>query len=223
MATPTSPTAPTGSLKRKAPSNPDPSFQKRAKLPSGYKPSRRPLLRAAIPSPFAAAYAPKVVYMKHSTPFIPTIKRVRGLLRQIERREYQSLSAGRKPLDARTVEAAIANAGENKRGGPKEAVYVKATGRAIEKALGVGLYFQEEGGFGVRIETGTMQAVDDVVEERKGGFLGGWVERKLGGSPGNVEDMEVDEVGGEVVTAVVEVPETRMRALNTITVAITLR
>jgi hypothetical protein len=35
--------------------------------------------------------------------------------------------------------------------------------------------------------------------------------------------MEVDEVGGEVVTAVVEVPETRMRALNTITVAITLR
>lgn len=44
----------------------------------------------------------------------------------------------------------------------QEEVVVKATGKAIERALHVALHFSKESDCLVRIRTGTMGAVDDV-------------------------------------------------------------
>ncbi|KAF2807491.1 uncharacterized protein BDZ99DRAFT_537109 [Mytilinidion resinicola] len=268
MTTPTEPTSST-TLKRKsldAPATSKPP--KRPRLPPGYKSTPRPIPHPAIPTPFASADAPKNVYVKHNTPFISAVKRIRGLLRQIEKRETQSLSSGRKPLDAKTVEAAIANARENKDAGKEgEPVYLKATGRAIDRALHVALYFQEQG-FELEIETGAVEVVDDVVRERKGGYLGSWVKRgeeveevedenekeeavdtemkddglkKEGGGEKEVaelekppekkaaEEKEVAEMGKspekkateeKEETATDDIPESRTRRLNFISVAI---
>ncbi|KAF2489021.1 hypothetical protein BU16DRAFT_221015 [Lophium mytilinum] len=184
------PSAPTGykALKRKSPDAPATSKPpKRPRLPTGYKSTPRPIPHPAIPTPFASADAPKTVYVKHNTPFISTVKRIRGLLLQIEKREIQSLSSGRKPLDAKTVEAAIAHARENRNAKrEREAVFLKATGRAIDRALHVALYFQEQG-FGLEIETGAVEVVDDVTKEHKGGYLGAWAKRA------EVVEKEVEE------------------------------
>ena len=47
-------------------------------------------------------------------------------------------------------------------GGEGEVVYLKATGRAIARALEIGVRFQGEGGNVVRVEMGSVCAVDDV-------------------------------------------------------------
>ena len=46
-----------------------------------------------------------------------------------------------------------------------EEVVLKATGRAIERVLGMALYFQAQPDCVVRISTGTVGVVDDIVEE----------------------------------------------------------
>ena len=87
------------------------------------------------------------------------------------------------------MEREIAEAGREKEGVGGEEVFVKATGRAIERALGVGVYFQGESDCRVRVEMGSVVAVDDV---------------------------EVGEGGGEDE----DVPETRMRMVSSVTVAV---
>lgn len=100
-----------------------------------------------------------------------------------------------KPQD---VEAGIVDAaagrgkGRGSVGG--EMVYLKATGRAIPRALELGVKFQGEEDCVVRVEMGNVRAVDDV-EVREG------------------EGQEGEE----------EVPETRIRTLSTVTVCIGLR
>ncbi|KAH6620104.1 Rpp20 subunit of nuclear RNase MRP and P-domain-containing protein [Boeremia exigua] len=103
-------------------------------------------------------------------------------------------------LDAAAVEASIAlaaAAGKKGKGkgvdaGRGEEVYVKATGRAIPRALELGVKFQGESDCRVRVEMGNVQAIDDV---------------EMGG-----DDGEDDE----------DVPETRIRMLSTVTVCIGL-
>ena len=46
-----------------------------------------------------------------------------------------------------------------------EEVLVKATGKAIEKALQVALYFQAQKDCMVKLKTGSVGAVDDVIAE----------------------------------------------------------
>ena len=79
-----------------------------------------------------------------------------------------------------------------------EEVYLKATGRAIPRALELGVKFQGEEDCRVRVEMGSVKAIDDV--EVRGG----------------------DEVeGGEEEAD--DVPETRIRTLSTVTVCIGLK
>ncbi|KAK5070702.1 hypothetical protein LTR16_009311 [Cryomyces antarcticus] len=44
-----------------------------------------------------------------------------------------------------------------------EEVVLKATGKAIEKALNLGLFFQGQEDCKVRIRTGSVAAIDDIV------------------------------------------------------------
>ncbi|KAF4548496.1 Hypothetical protein D9617_27g044630 [Elsinoe fawcettii] len=141
-------------------------------IPGGYTVSKRPLMRPAIPSPYSSAQ--KVVYVSHSTPFMSATKRVMKLLDKADKRATQSaLDSVRKGRNDRrgTVRREQDEAGdldEAARAAAKEEggeVVVKGTGRAIEKVLGIGLWFQQREGYGVRIKTGSIRAVDDIVEK----------------------------------------------------------
>ncbi|KAJ4293238.1 hypothetical protein N0V90_008520 [Kalmusia sp. IMI 367209] len=209
--------------------------QKRKKLPrlpQNASISKRPLHHPAIPTPFASAAAPKTLYITAKTPFVPTLKRIRRLLLEIEKRRAQSLSsnprnrqqrhnANRKPLQpngrlaAADVEREIASEGKEKEGSGSgidgEEVYVKATGRAIERALRIGVYFQGESGYRVRVETGSVMAIDDI--EVKG----------ESGENGAGEDVQDDEENVAEVNQELEdddIPDTRIRMVSSITVAI---
>lgn len=56
----------------------------------------------------------------------------------------------------------IKKTGKGRDGGGEE-VLVKATGKAIEKALQVALFFQGQDDCVVRLRTGSVSAIDDVV------------------------------------------------------------
>ncbi|KAJ5025477.1 Rpp20 subunit of nuclear RNase MRP and P-domain-containing protein [Bipolaris maydis] len=192
--------------------------QKLAKLPPNAKVSKRPLLHPALPTPFASSQHPKVLYITASSPYISALKRVRKLLAQVSQRRKQSLSAREKTLgrarfaaangklDARMVEREIAGEAARKRdadggAGGGEEVYLKATGRAIPRALEIGLYFQAEADCRVRIEMGSVSAVDDVEVSVQGEQQG----REEGG-------------GGDD-----EIPETRLRMVSSVSVSIGLK
>ncbi|KAJ4340230.1 hypothetical protein N0V95_007550 [Ascochyta clinopodiicola] len=200
---------------------------KRPRLPPNATISKRPLLHPAIPTPFSSAASPKVLYITASSPFIPTCKRVRALLVQIRKREAQSAAstsalrsrggAGKSRnggleangrLEARDVEASIAGAAKEKKGHGQNAggeeVFLKATGRAIPRALELGVKFQGEDDCRVRVEMGSVKAIDDVEVKEDAE-----VDRK-----GTVEGEEAEDE---------EVPETRIRTLSTITVCIGLK
>ncbi|PSN70430.1 hypothetical protein BS50DRAFT_312430 [Corynespora cassiicola Philippines] len=194
---------------------------KMPKLPNNCSISKRPLHHPAPPTPFSASASQKTLYLTASSPFIPAIKRTRRLLAEISARARQSASSssssssssfthGRTPrrrqqpplqangrLAPADVEREIADESAHKAspgagnacGG--EEVYVKATGRAIPRALEVGNWFQGEDDCRVRVEMGSVRAVDDV---------------------------EVEEGGNEE-----DVPETRIRTLSCVTVAIGLK
>jgi ribonuclease P/MRP protein subunit POP7 len=168
--------------------------------------SKRPLIHPQIPTPFASSLSPKTLYITATTPFVPALKRIRKLLSEISRREKQSLAATskrQKPiatngrLDNGHVERDIAD--EVARGEKEgEKVYLKATGRAIPRALELGVQFQAEGeGYLVRVEMGSVKAVDDIEVKDTG------------------EANAVDEQA--------EIPETRMRTVSSVTVSIGLK
>jgi ribonuclease P/MRP protein subunit POP7 len=62
--------------------------------------------------------------------------------------------------------------GKGKGKGKGEEVVLKATGKAIERLLGVALFFQGEEGMKVEVQTGSVGAVDDVVEKQNGAETG---------------------------------------------------
>lgn len=114
-------------------------------------------------------------------------------------------------LDAREVEASISSSaaagapgggrgGRTQLGARGEEVYLKATGRAIPRALELGVKFQGEEDCYVRVEMGNVKAIDDV------------------------EVTSSLENGGEKGERIEEedVPETRIRTLSTVTVCIGL-
>ncbi|KAK7189530.1 hypothetical protein DPSP01_001524 [Paraphaeosphaeria sporulosa] len=206
------------------PSNHAPSRKQTRKklprLPPNVSVTKRPLHHPAIPTPFASSDHPKTLYISHSTPFVPALKRIRRLLLEISKRQAQSQATqprnrqqgrNRKPLVSNgrlapeDVEREIVEEGrETGEGERREEVYVKATGRAIERALRIGVHFQGESDCRVRVETGSVMAVDDI-EVRQN-------EEEKGGEGSKVKEEVKDEV-----------PETRVRMVSSVTVAVGLR
>ncbi|KAF2132070.1 hypothetical protein P153DRAFT_421112 [Dothidotthia symphoricarpi CBS 119687] len=203
------PAPPVANPSRKPP-KPSPARQKLPKLPPNAKVTPRPLLHPALPTPFSSATSPKTLYIRASTPYIPSIKRIRSLLAEISRREVQSRGGRRGEkigegeangrlraggVEGRIVDGVAREMGKS-RGKERlgEVVYVKATGRAIPRALEIGGCFLGEEGVRVRVEMGSVRAVDDV-------------------DVGDVGDGEGEEVE-------VDVPETRLRSVSSITISI---
>lgn len=141
---------------------------------------KRPLLHAPITDPRRGASSPKIVYISASSSFIATVKRVQKLLSYVEDRAAGPLSiAGGDKKLLRDIEAGIKGKGKDgdtKSKAREEEVVMKATGKAIEKLLRLAIWWQGQDGVVVRIRTGSVGAVDDVVERGEGGEGEGIVE-----------------------------------------------
>ena len=197
---------------------------------------KRPIHHPAVPSPFSSAASPKVLYITHTTPFIPTLKRIRRLLTDISKRHAQSLFSNqertrnhrsRKPLTANgrlqpaDVEQEIVDQNREKKGAIEEEVFLKATGRAIERVLQVGVHFQGESDCTVRVEMGSVAAVDDL-EIKSQRRDRGIVDEDL--ATGQGQTSNPIQVGSKTkIEDEEDVPETRIRTLSSVTVAIRLK
>jgi len=181
--------------------------------------AKRSLLHPAIPSPYAGASAPKVVYVGTRTPFISALKRVRALLGHVDKRGVQAALAASGRGRGRGRGRGGIGAGSNGRGrgqangsggaqneAEKEAVVVKATGKAVEKAMGLAVAMMAEKGWRVKVRTGSVAAIDDVVvgevEEEEAEVKEAEVketEKKQGGG-GNVgmSETSTEAVGDEM-------------------------
>ena len=177
--------------------------------------TKRPLLHPQIPSPYTNASQPKVIYIRPSTPFLSAVKRARKLLAQIEKRTLglidlvsskDSDKEKMQRLGAQMSASRSQGKGRGKGKGKekeKEEVLLKGTGRAIERVLELGLFFQGQDDVGVEVRTGTVGAVDDIEVDEEGEEEG--------------EAERSKEGDGEQ-----EVPEARVRMVSFVEVALTL-
>ncbi|KAL2014161.1 hypothetical protein VTN00DRAFT_1686 [Thermoascus crustaceus] len=136
------------------------------KLPKYARIKKRPIPHPPAASPYAGASVPKVVYVSTTTPFMSAAKRVQKLLRQAERRATAGVDiTNSKRMSERERIERMTKSQENLK---REAVFIKATGRAIEKALSVGRWFEEkEEEYAVRVKTGSVLVVDDIEEDEE--------------------------------------------------------
>jgi ribonuclease P/MRP protein subunit POP7 len=132
------------------------------------------------------------------------IKRVQKLLLQAEKRSAQSAAdqvSSRPKYSVSTndeitdIERVAAIMAEDKH--VRDEIILKATGKAIAKALSLGEWFEEKEEYSVRIETGTVGAIDDIVAPEDG--------------VGAEDEDEAMKDGAEG-----EIPESRIRYASTI-------
>ncbi|KAI1439959.1 Rpp20 subunit of nuclear RNase MRP and P-domain-containing protein [Annulohypoxylon stygium] len=144
-----------------------------AKLPA--IPKGATLRRRPIPTRAPSTRASKRIYVTAKTPFRSVTARVR---KQLDKnlREASSASAAftnklaaskNASLDERVRAIQRHSKNQGKGGGLENAgeVVVSGTGRAIQKVLEVALFFQKQNDCIVQMKTGSVGAIDDVVQE----------------------------------------------------------
>jgi len=202
------------------PENKKPQYHKLKRLPSHARIEKRPILHPAIPSPYTNASQPKVIYVSSSTPFISVVKRVRKLLAQVDKRAMGQVDLlSGKGSDRQRLSKL------GKQDQIPEEVTLKATNKAIERALGLALFFQGQEDCRVRLKTGSVGVIDDIVVDEKPG------EGKTGGKSSEAEKDASDDVvmnnGHEAdeprEKVDEELPETQIRQVSVIEVGISLR
>lgn len=180
---------------------------KRSKeLPKNSKLVKRQLPRPLPPARLSAD--PKTVYVSTKSPFIATVKRVRKALAVFKDQSKVSVASGGR--QKRAFQRRLEQPGQNEAGPSTSTattddrtkyVTIKASGKAIEKALGLGLYFQGQKDTSVEIRTGTVQATDDIKADQSHLTFEDLMkakertERKARGSkgPGGEDAMDVDD------------------------------
>ncbi|GFF45502.1 hypothetical protein IFM46972_07809, partial [Aspergillus udagawae] len=220
------------------------------KLPKYARVQKRPIPHAPVASPYAGASVPKIVYVSTKSPFMSAVKRVQKLLRQAEKRATAAVNLSSSKRTDRQKLAEVARGQEQL---SKEEVFVKATGRAIEKALSVGRWFEERGNeYAVRVKTGSVLVVDDIeedeeakrkaVEEAERVLLQEQAQEKKDGEKDDGQrapDQSVDTPAQPVSKSETkkrkraanalasasgeELPETRTRWVNMVEIAVTLK
>lgn len=132
------------------------------------------------------------------------VKRVQKLLAQAEKRLAQSaadqvsnrLKYSRTNDEITDIERVAATIAAQKQ--HQDEIILKATGNAIAKALSLALWFQQRVEHNVRIETGTVAAIDDIIPPEDA------TEDAADDEDQNMKDDEED------------VPESRIRYASTI-------
>ncbi|PWY73884.1 hypothetical protein BO94DRAFT_568880 [Aspergillus sclerotioniger CBS 115572] len=186
------------------------------RLPKHLKIQKRPIPHPPTPSPYSGSSTPKTIYVSSSSPTMGVIKRVQKYLRAAENRATGSVLGKNK--GRREQIAALAKSQEALK---KEEVFVKATGRAMERALKVGKWFEGEERkeeYCVRVKTGSVVVVDDVgdMEERKERLKREIEEGGLSKAAVRKRKRDVARIEGEV-------PESRTRWVNMVEVAVSFK
>ena len=161
------------------------------------------MLHPPISSPYANAGQQKVVYVSTHTPFISAVKRIRKLLEQAEKRRMGNTDlVNNKGSDLQKLQE-LSDKIETAKKKSAEEILMKGTSRAIEKVLSLGLYFQNQPECQVRIRTGTVGAVDDIVDKE------------------STSVSEEPQDAGEGARH--ELPESRIRYVSSVEVGVSLR
>ncbi|KAF9886100.1 hypothetical protein FE257_012035 [Aspergillus nanangensis] len=215
------------------------------KLPKYAKVHKRPIPHAPVASPYANSSIPKIVYVSSASPFMSAVKRVQKLLRQAEKRATASIDLSNSKKREQQKLAQVARGHEQLQ---KEQVFVKATGRAMEKAMGVGRWFEQRGEeYVVRVKTGSVLVVDDVEDEDEeekrerdqlrdqmgseggggggldGGDKEGVVDSKSGAEEKKKKKKNQQKRAGNVPMEDSELPETRTRWVNMVEIAVSFK
>ena len=141
------------------------------------------------------------MYISTGTPFISAVKRVRKLLEQADARAMGiSNIVTERANDERRLQTLIEKMDAVRSRKPEEVV-IKGTNRAIERVLNLGLYFQSQADCEVQIRTGSVGVVDDIVERKSR-------------AQGSSDPQSEQETPGEL-------PESRVRKLSVVEVAVT--
>lgn len=127
--------------------------EKMPRLPASAKIVKRPILRPAIPSPYAGRKEEKIVYVSSKMPFMAAVSRVKYLLKQVKKREMQAV------LDAQRTRGATHTSSSEQLAEP---VILKGTGKAIQKTLSLAMFFQKQQEYAVKITTSSVDAIDDI-------------------------------------------------------------
>jgi ribonuclease P/MRP protein subunit POP7 len=91
------------------------------------------------------------------------VKRIQKLLAQAEKRATANINLEDTRKSEKEILDELSQVSEK-----REEVFVKATGRAIEKALNIGKWFEQKAvEYTVRVNTGSVLVVDDVVEDEE--------------------------------------------------------
>jgi ribonuclease P/MRP protein subunit POP7 len=174
------------------------------------------------------------------------VKRVRRLLREIDKRATQSVISkntssshhNRRFHGDKILAAAIADSERSGDGKAGEEVLIKATGRAIQKAVNLAEFFKQSDNLRVRMKTGSLWAIDDVVKnsedemeddssDEKEGKLDSSTNAKDGETEPGEEDKdsegEAPRLDSGFEDKEEDVPETRVRQISVMEVAVSLR
>lgn len=165
------------------------------------------------------------------TPFMSATKRIEKFLAQVEKRETQSAAQvvknesrkkrkynnGDDGADGEAILGVAKKLAEKKEADEGEGlgndeVVVRATGRAVQKALAVGVWFLKKEGYGVRIKTGSVGAIDDIDVAEDGDVAAGAA--KDGDDAGKVDGDEGEEKVQQ------DIPESRIRYASTVEIAV---
>ena len=94
------------------------------------------------------------------------VKRVRKLLALADHRSMGKISLNNTQSE-RVLLRALGDEEERRRRKEGEEILLRATGKAIEKTMGLALFFSNQNDTAVRIGTGSVSVVDDIVEKEE--------------------------------------------------------
>lgn len=180
-----------------------------------------------------------MVYVSSKTPFMSAVKRVQKLLKLVDKRETQAATAhvqntkkrkyGSSGDDMGDIGRIAAILAENKtKDEGKEGIVLKATGKAIEKALNLALWFQQREEYRVTIKTSSVGAIDDIVPRECADVRNGQMQEKekgtagpagpdVGSTEGGLSTNEEDNEPHDIP------PESRIRYASVIEVMVSSR
>lgn len=147
------------------------------------------------------------------------LKRVQQLLNHIEKRTTQSEVV--RLQNRRSKRSYVKD--EVIHEGNKEVVIVKATGKAIDKALGLALFLQEQSEYVIDIRTSSVVTIDDIEPSLMSNSES---PATFENETGNVEETELnqpDAPSGLDTDTHADVPESRIRYTSVVELHISSR
>ena len=171
---------------------------------TGSKIRTRPITHPPIPSPYAGADQPKVIYVSAKSSFTGVVKRVGNIFKKFHKQNTAQIDLIEgKGTDKQKLESLATAAAAAVEAEIPQAVFLKATNMAIDKALSIALFLKEQGDLIVQLRTDTVAVVDDIIYEAVPKDVAESVDNK-------VKDEE-------------EEPKSRVRYLSVLEVALTMK